>query len=472
MSTSWNPDLTQSGDGGTLHARLLHALRRDIASGVLLPDDQMPTHRELAARLGIGVGTVSKAYAEAERLGLLTSRVGSGTFVAPPTTAPPNPNDRNATIDLSLNMQTLGPVANRLADALRRLPDRSDIQSYASFAPHAGIEWQRKTLAGWFRGLANFDALDWRRLLITSGTQHAMALAVDELCARGDVVLTEAATFSGFTSLANYRGFACAGVAMDGEGILPDALEDAIIAHGSRVLYVQPTMQNPTTRTMSRQRREEIVAVARRHDLWIIEDDVYAPLASANERASLVSRNLVPLAALAPERTYYASSVSKVLAPGLRVGILVAPDSARFDRLCAAMRANCYATGTLGPLVAAQWIKDGIADQIREEVAQESASRLILAQRMLGDAIETPSFPTSLHAWLPMSELESERIASNALRRHVVLTPPSSFLVAGEKVAGLRLCLNVVERSEMERALRIMQSVLADEREASNLSIV
>jgi DNA-binding transcriptional MocR family regulator len=231
-------------------------------------------------------------------------------------------------------------------------------------------------------------------------------------------------------------------------------------------------MHNPTTRTMSRKRRESIAEIARRRQLWIIEDDVYAPLALDLTGHRPQTANLVPLAALVPERTFYISSVSKVLAPGFRVGFLLAPDAPAFDALCTGMRANSYSASTLGALLVTQWIKDGIASEIRQEVATEAMGRMHLARRLLGDAIEPPSFPTSLHAWLPMSQLRAERIANDVLRRGVMLTPPSSFNVLGEQTAGLRLCLNVVDRAKLERALRLIGAALADEHHRSHPPIV
>lgn len=473
MNESWTPSLTQAY--GTLHAQLLRALRRDIAAGVLIPEGKMPPHRELARRLGIGVGTVTRAYAEAERLGLLTSTVGRGTFVAraaaplaesDPVAAPADPA---TPIDLSLNLPTLDAVSGRLGEVLQRLQRRADIGEMIALSPHAGVDTHRQALAGWLRTVARFDSIDWRNLIVTTGAQQAMDLAVAAVCRPGDVLLTEAATFGGIRAIAAHRGLRCVGVAMDGEGIDPDALEAAIVTHGARALYLQPTLQNPTTRTMPPARRREIVAVARKHGLTLLEDEVNAPVAYALGQHQ---PDLVPLAMEAPERTFYISSVSKSMAPGLRVGMLVTPDRERFDRACVAMRAGCYAAGAVGPLIVTQWIKDGVADQILGAVAQEASSRLTLAQRMLGAAIESPSFPTSLHAWLPMTELRAERVANGALRRGVLLTPPASFLVDGTAVAGLRLCLNMVSRRELERALRIVRSVVADEIVPPRMSIV
>lgn len=473
MNEHWTPALDKNS--GTIHQRLIAALRADIVTGELEPEGKMPSHRELANRLGIGVGTVTRAYAEAERLGLLTSTVGRGTFVAPraapqreslPPTFPASPG---GLIDLTLNMPALDVVSARMSETLDRLRQRPDIGDYVMFTAHAGVDWHRQALADWLRKTAHFRDVDWQRLIVTTGAQHAMALVMDHLCRPGDVLLTEAATFSGSLAVASQRELRCVGVAMDGMGVIPDAFEEAVVRHGARVLYLQPTLQNPTTRTMPMARRQEIVAVARRHEVTLIEDDVTSSVAYAFDTAH---RSLVPLAMLAPERTFYLNSVSKGLAPGLRVGMLVAPHQEAFDQLCVAMRANCYTPGTMGPLIVSQWIRDGVAGAMLCAIAQEASTRMILARRMLGTAVEDPSFPTSLHVWLPMSELQAERVASRAMRRGVVLTPPSSFIVNGDAVAGLRLCLNSVTRTELERALVIIRSVLADEVVPGRLSVV
>lgn len=471
MSNGWTPTL--GSDGGTLHERILAGLRRDIEAGTLAPGARMPTHRELARDLGIGVGTVTKAYAEAERLGLLTSRVGRGTFVAGPRVGRSTPSRGNDVIDLTMNLPPLGPSGGRLAETLARLRRRPDISEYVSLTPHAGLDWHRQAAAEWLARSARFDGLDWRKLLICTGAQQAMALALDEICRPGDVVLTEAATFHGLRALAEYRGYSLIGLPMDREGLLPEALDRTAAASGSRVLYVQPTLQNPTARTMSRTRREDIVRIARGRDLWILEGDIYAPLAWASGHISPTAPSLAPLASLAPERTFYASSVSKALAPGLRTGFLVTPGGARFDRICSAMRASCYSVCALGPLVTAQWIKDGTADEILGEVAREAAGRTALARRILGGALEEPSFPASLHVWLPMTELAAERIAGQVLRQGVALTPPSALLVAREYNAGLRLCLSACPHlPTLDRALRIVASVMATDPEGPSQSVI
>lgn len=461
MDTIWRPHL-ESGSG-TLHERLIDALRSGIASGELDAGARMPTHRELARTLEIGIGTVSKFYAEGERLGLLTSRVGRGTFVA---------NNRldetraEGPIDLTLNLPPAGPAASRLGQTLTRIGRRGDLTEYITIPPQPGLDRHRQAGADWLNRWANLRDVDWRRILITNGAQHGMSLGLDAICRPGETILTDAVTFHGASAIADHRGFTVIGVSMDGEGLIPDALEDAVLRSGARVVYIQPTLQNPTARSMSLERREAIVRIARRHDLWLLECDVYSPLARAGAARRGETVEIVPIASLAPERTIYAGSVSKSFGAGLRVGFLVAPNDAIFDRLCLGMRAGIYSTGTLGPLVATEWIADGSADEILREVAGEAEHRATLALRTLGNAVEQPSYPATLHLWLPMSELAAERTAGRLLRQGIIVTPPSSFTIAGELASGLRLCLgSLPDQVSLDRTLGIVASALSAENE-------
>src|SRR3546814_8977960 len=158
-------------------------------------------------------------------------------------------------------------------------------------------------------------------------------------------------------------------VAMDHEGMLPDALAATAKRTGRRLVLLQPTIPNPTTATMSLQRREEIVAVARQHDLTIIEDDVYG--FRIRDRA-------VPLATLAPERTVYIASASKCMAPGLRVGWLAAPP-ALIERFADVLHALSVNNPRLNQEIGRQWIEDGTADHLVERLREEAMVRNAMA---------------------------------------------------------------------------------------------
>jgi DNA-binding transcriptional MocR family regulator len=171
----------------------------------------------------------------------------------------------------------------------------SSLADRLNYLPPCGLEFDRRAAAEWLTRTAGFGSLDWQTLMCCGGAQSAMAIAFAALCRPGDTILCEAATFSGARTLAAQQSYQLHGIGMDDEGARPDALDRAAVETGTRVFYTLPTLHNPTTRTMGLQRRADIVRVARARDLWIVEDDVYAPYAS--------DLGLPPLAALAPERT-------------------------------------------------------------------------------------------------------------------------------------------------------------------------
>ena len=445
---TWKPVLEDTPR--PLVDRLLAALERDIRSGVLPPGLRLPPQRELAWFLKLSLGTVTKAYAEAERRGLTQATVGRGTFVAAP--APDaafrfSPRGQPNGVNLAQNVRPVlsgGAALTRALDKLRK----KDLSRLLVYSPSAGEDDHRRAMADWLARTTPLQP-DWRNLAVTAGGQQAVALALGSLASSGDAILTEAGTYYGLRTLAEHAGYRLKGIQLDEEGLVPDALDRAAASTGARVLYVTPTLHNPTGRTMGPQRRAEIVRVARARDLWIVEDDVYALY--AGEKA------VTPIAALAPERTLYVSSLSKSLSAGLRVGILLTPGAEPLERVLRALRATAYSAPALGPAIGAQWIEDGTADALADEVRAEMRRRVRLALELFGPAAEAPSFAASLHVWLPMPELDAERAAAHALRAGVEVTPPSAPIVDWHGLSGLRVCLGGVEdAADLEAALKVV----------------
>jgi DNA-binding transcriptional MocR family regulator len=256
-------------------------------------------------------------------------------------------------------------------------------------------------------------------------------------------------------TLAEQLGLRLQGVRMDEQGLMPEALDRAA-ATGAKVLYTIPTLQNPTGRLMSAKRRAEIAAIARRRDLTIVEDDIYAPFVPDQQR-------LQPLSALAPERSYHITSLSKMIAPGLRCGYILTPDANAFERVVRCVRAFSYSPSSFGPLIGTQWIEDGTAHEIGASARRTVAERMTVARRILGRAIEGPHVPIAPHIWLPMSDLDAERVAGRALRQGVAVTPPSVPIVDTAEMSGLRLCIGApTDLATIERGLKIVQRALSD----------
>jgi DNA-binding transcriptional MocR family regulator len=443
---AWTPTLAETD--APLYERLIEALTADVEAGALKPGARLPPHRDLAFRLGLSTGTVTRAYAEAERRGLITGHVGRGSFVAAqpdPVALPAGP------IDLARNLPPLAPAARRYGAALAAASRRPDLATLLDYPPPGGWPDQRRTAAVWLQRAANFAGLAADQVICCAGAQQGTAVALAAACRPGDAVIAEAATFSGIKTLAAQMNYRLIPAEMDGEGLTPEGLEKAARDSGAKAAYVLP-VQNPTARVMGGERRRAIADTAKRLGLMLVEDDLYAAYAAPLGHP--------PLAALAPDHTVYVGGLSKSLAPGLRVGFVVPPAHLRQAALDA-LRAIAFTPPTLTGLIAAQWIETGEAFDILGEVIAETAERTALARRRLGGLLEGGPLAASPHLWLPMDELSAERLAGQMLRQGVELTPPRSPFLEGMAVSGLRLCLGGPrDVAELDRALSVVHAVL------------
>lgn len=449
--TTWRPDLADRS--GPRYLAIADCLADDVRLGRLAEGERLPTHRDLADSLGLTVGTVSRAYAEAERRGLLHGEVGRGTFVGGMAggTELPSPGATDpAVVDLGLNLPLYAQDPD-LGDALRTLAKRRDLHELLSYQPFAGSDRYRRAGAQWIarHGLDVEPA----HVIVTGGAQHAIAILLGTLCRAGDVVLTEPLTYPGLKSVARLLGLETVPVAMDDEGLLPDALDRACGESGARVLYCLPTLHNPTTATMSGARRDEIAAVARRRDLLIIEDDVHGLLADDGGG---------PLACRAPERTFYIASTSKVVAGGLRVAFVAAP-AAHVERVAATVAATLWALPPLTVELAAMWIDDGTADATCARKRAESGARQALARELLPvSAVRT--HPRSYFLWLELPPTwQVDRFVREARARGVVVTGSDPFTVEPAAApAAVRVSLSApATRDEVAAGLQVLAELLA-----------
>ncbi len=445
----WTPHLPVSD--APLYARLADALANDISNGTLCEGTKLPPHRDLAYRLAIGIGTVTKAYEEAERRGLIEAHVGRGSFVAHPVAM--TATRESGPLNLAMNTAPTTPTHSRIPEAmnaLRRLPNLAELFSYA---PPLGAEADRRAGATWLERVSRLEGSNASKTICTLGAQHAMSLLFAALLKPGDTILAENLNYTGLKALASHAGYTLRGVAMDGEGLCPDALERTARETGARLLYTVPTLHNPTARIMSTTRRQAVADVARRLNLTIIEDDIYAHFAS--------SLDICPIANFAPERTYLLSGLSKAVAPGLRAGYLALPDESLLDRLAQINRAMIFAPSAIPFALASLMINNGMAETITSEVHAEVNARTNIALDLIGNACEPPATPASLHLWLPMGELEAEQVAGRALRAGLFLLPASVSALDVTAETGLRVSLGAIEsRAGLTEALTRLRASL------------
>ena len=448
---AWQPTI-RAGDA-PVYERLAEAMQHDVRAGLLAPGDRLPPHRDLAHRLSLSVGTVSRAYVEAERRGLVSSHVGRGTFIAARAVSDRQPGE-SGVIDMAHNTPPAAPARQWIGEALARIRHRADMIDSLSYAQPEGLPAIREAGAAWLQRRHRVPRASADRILQCNGGQHGLALAFAAFARPGDTILCEAATYPGIRTLADHAGYRLKGVAMDERGLDPRSLARRARKSGAKVLVLIPTLQNPTTITLDADRRAEIVNVAREHDLTIVEDEAYRVFAGPDAPESF--------AALAPERTVMVACLSKSIAPGLRLGFILPPEreGAR-DRLLHGIRALGYSPPSLGGLVFSQWQQDGTADGIADEVLQEAAARTRLAANILGKRIAAPGAPQSLHVWMPMALIEAERLTARALRAGIALTPPDGPAVDPDGPSGVRLCLGgIADRARLETALHALRDMV------------
>ncbi|MFN7008730.1 MAG: PLP-dependent aminotransferase family protein [Allorhizobium sp.] len=441
LQSPWRPRLADA-EAGSACDRLVAALSEDIVTGQLDVGARLPAHRDLAWRLGLGLGTVTKAYGTLERRGLIRSVKGRGTFVAVAEAR------RHSFIDLSRNAPPAALTERLLARSLTAVAKRIDADVFNSYPPAAGHARFRNALARWFRRIG-MDA-DPERLLLTNGAQHALSISLSVLCGGGGTLFVEEQTYPGAISLARHLGIDLVAVAMDAEGMIPAALDQALCGAkgGNRAIYLTPTMQNPTTGSMSRARREAIAGISRRRDAVVIEDDIYA---------LCVDAAFPPIASIAPDHVFYINSLSKTLNPALRVGGLVVPHR-WLVRVEAALHASGLMISPLSCSVMEQWLLDGTADAISAAIQEEAVRRRRLAGAILGDAMRRPVH-LGYHVWLPLPRTEADALEHAAKALGIIVTPPSAT-AAGDGNAGIRLCIGAPAASELERALEGLRTIL------------
>jgi DNA-binding transcriptional MocR family regulator len=426
--TSWTPQLDPQLPR---YLAIAQAIAADLQSGRLSPGDKLPTHRELAWQLGVTVGTVTRAYQEAERRGLLSGEVGRGSFLRDPLAG------RRAAVTAGergpLDLQAAVPP--RVCDqadfdqALMRLmadPSRLD---HLDYPPVAGLPEHRDMARSWLRR-AGVD-VPASQIALTSGAQHGLLAILATVARPGDSVLVEPLTYPTVQPIARQLGLRLQPLEADGDGILPDSLDRAVAAGPGRIVYLVPTLHNPTTIVLSEERRRAIAAIARAHSLTIIEDDIF--------------RLLLPeapptLQSLAPERCWYISSLSKTVAPGLRIGFVAAPPR-QIDNLLRTMFATGGRAVGITAHIAQGWVEAGVAQRILGSIRAELQSRRAAALSAL-EGLPVQCTEGSPFAWITLPDYwRPIEFVSAALGLGIKLSPGDAFAVDRTvPSSGVRLC--------------------------------
>ncbi|MCI5074529.1 PLP-dependent aminotransferase family protein [Oricola sp.] len=450
----WYPTLP-CGEGPR-YVQIVAALRSDIANGRVAAGQRLPTHREMASQLGLSVGTISKAYALAERQQLISGQVGRGTFVRPPANNIGVVESAAGAeqVNLALNAPPPTGEAAIFSKILTEIAADDDLPSLLGYLPHQGIRRHRAAIRGWLA--RHGTAVEQSDIYITNGAQHAISVSLRLLARPGAPVLAENLPYSGLTALALMEDYMLHGVAMDEYGLVPDSLDAALRETGAKVLCCTPTIQTATGAIMPAERRSEVADIIRRHDAWIIEDDVYSFLCPDPPPT---------LSSFLPERSFYVMSFAKCLMPGLRIGALHAPAPFR-DRIVNAIRSTGWMANAIMSEAVVRMIDSGaLENQIRLK-RNAAAERTKMAHSILGEYLLPTAVP-AFHAWLTMpAGRTASSLAAQAAFQGVTLATPSPLSAASGVAPGIRICLGAASTPEkLSSALHTLDSILRESEE-------
>lgn len=434
----WLPTLPLGGE--PKYQAIARAYAQAIGSGQLLLGEKLPAHRLLARRLGVTTGTVSRAYAELERCGMVIARVGDGTYVAdseagaqtlnrpwPVRSAPAQPEPAVTPsvaaaprpIDLGQNVPIPTDEARLLGATLRELAADEPLSAeLLLYQPEGGRRSHREAGARWLARMGSPGPAE--RVVVTQGAQHGLACVLRAVLRPGDTIFAEALSYPGIVALARQLRLNLVGIEIDDEGIVPAALERGCVLLAPRALFCVPTLHNPTTATLPGARRQAIAEIAVRHNLVVIEDLV---------PAALLERPPQPISAQLPEHGIVISSLSKAIVPGLRVGYVQAPQD-WVGKILAVIRSDCWMTAPLSAEVATRWIVGGEIDRLFALQRDSIDVRQAIAADVLA-GIPYRTDPASPHLWLSLAEPWRAAEFAAVLRQSGVLVKTADSFVIG-----------------------------------------
>jgi GntR family transcriptional regulator/MocR family aminotransferase len=393
MLTTSDIAITLDRDGEEpIYRQLIRHIRMQIESGSLTAGSRLPASRDLARQLNISRISVVNAYAELRSEGFLSAHAGRGTFVARDSNSAADDRNSNghhgseeieSAPDRSIrDMMRLArkpgvinfahgappteffPVQN-LRDAITNVLDR-DGASALTYEATEGYHPLRIAVRDYVSALGIACTAD--HVLITGGAQQALDLVVQALLSENELMVTANPTYLGMIDIARARRVQIHGISVDRDGIRIDMLENFLLDHNPRLIYVTSSFQNPTGTTMPLHRRRQLINLANEHRIPVLEDGIYHEFRFEGE-------SLPPLKALDDTGiVIHASGFTKMLLPGMRIGYLIT-DGPHYERIARVKQAADISTPGLNQRAIHMMLERGVLAQQLERNNRELKRR-------------------------------------------------------------------------------------------------
>jgi DNA-binding transcriptional MocR family regulator len=431
------------------YVKLADTIAAEIADGRLKPGDRLPPQRDFAYERKIAVSTASRVYAELLRRGLVVGEVGRGTFISGDAkrggALPSEP--RGIRIDFEFNYPILTDQTTLIAKSLGGLEKPAALDAALRQATSTGTPAVRSVAAAYLAQSGWSPSPE--QLVFTGNGRQSIAAALATLVPTGGRCGVEALTYPFIKGIAARLGISLVPLAMDEDGVRPDAVQKAHREAHLSAIYIQPVIHNPLGITMSPARRADLLRVVEKLDLPIIEDNVYAFLDSEP-----------PLAALAPDRCIVIDSLSKKVAPGLALGFIVVP-LARRENVMASVRSGGWTASGFAFAAAQRMMADGtVAELARLKRLDARTRQKLAADRLSGSELQTNE--KSYHLWLTLPpHWRSQTFVAAAARRDIALTPSTTFAATpGHAPNAVRLALAAPTMDQLDSGLRTLAAML------------
>ncbi len=402
---------------------------------------QLPSQRAFAYEKGIAVSTASRVYEELRRRGLVSGEVGRGTFVSN-RFAPLDPSLQEPSgtgIDLEIMFRLGADAREKIAASTARF-FKGGLGETTVMPP--SVRANRSAMASFGRLTSTVGSqINPEIILLAGNGKQAIAAAFSALAPRGGRIAVEALTYPFAIAAARMLGIELVPLSMDNEGVEPASL-DLAARGGLKGVYLQPTLHSPLVLTMSRDRRQQIADVLRKHDLTAIEDRIYGFLKPTK-----------PLAAFAPNHVIQIDSLSKRLMPGLSLGFIAAPTRLQ-EPVARALRAGGWMAPSLSVALAEHWIEERVVASVEASKRKDAREMFDIATSAFCE-LDYNSSPDALHGWLSLpGNWRAESFTAACADLGIAVASGSAFAV-GKSIApsGVRIAYSAPDLRTWKFAL-------------------
>ncbi len=423
-------------------------INQRIESGEYPKGSKLPPHRVLAKQLNTTAVTVAKAYQLLVEQRKIASYVGRGSYVLGERLenvihAQIAADEFNFSILQPCSTLNNAAIKSLLATQAQHIDDE-----LLQYSEDSGLKRHREAGAKWCRhfGLAVDDSED---IVLTNGAQNALASLIQLYSKEGDCIAVEAHTYPGILSICKYLHRRVVAIEMDEQGMMPSALQEQCEKEKPTMVLVVPAQQNPTGATMLLERRQQIAMLVKAYQLWLVEDDIYAFL---NQQL------LAPIANIIPERTFYISSLSKAISPGLRCGYIKIPKEQR-PKVVDYIRATIWLASPFMFELATDAINSGTAFQWANRQKKKAAQRQLLVTEYLQQPMQRQS--ASYSCWLQLPETWSAKDFTAKAQAQGVIVSDASFFSASQRARAVRLSVMAIATdAHFLKGLQILQQLV------------